>query len=399
MCDLELKRLKLDLGKRLEKGNGMMSRNKTRLSRWRKGGLGLICLLMLAIVLAACSDNSGTSAASISVGSSTGSLGVATKTAVPQATNTSSPNNIGVGSASQGNHQLFVEPDDGVTPLVNGLNSAKTNIDMVMYLLTDRSVISALTSAQQRGVAVRVMLEQHPYGGGSGNGAVFTQLQKAGVQVKWSNPVFSLTHEKSVVLDNRVAFIMTLNSTASAFSKNREYGVMTFQPTEVQEVEAGFNADWNRTAFKPPLNSPLIWSNNNSRQKILAFIDGAQHTLVMQQEEMQDSEVQQHLVQAVKRGVKIRVLVAAASGGTDSNASGEQQLVAGGVMVETITSPYMHAKMYLADGNRVILCSENVSTASLNNNRELGIEVSDADIVSRVAQTFEKDWTKGTTFK
>lgn len=396
-----------------------MRTNETRLKdKGRKFGLSLAFLLMLVLLLSACgNNNSSNSSGDFAPGVNTGGNNNTGSTNDNNgnnnynnsgsnnnsSSNTGSYSNSGGGGGlvnpSQGNHQLFVEPDDGVAPEVNGINAAKTNVDMVMYLLTDRDVISALISAQKRGVQVRVMLEQHPYGEGAGNGSAYNQLQQAGVQVKWTNPVFALTHEKAIVLDNKIALIMTLNSTLSAFTKNREYGVLTYNPNEAQEVEAGFQADWNRTNFTPPANSPLIWSNSNSRQKILAFIDSAQHTLVMEQEEMQDREVEQHLVQAAQRGVKIRVLVAAPSGGSDSNASGEQQLVSGGVQVETISSPYMHAKMYLADGNRVILCSENVSTASLNNNRELGIEVSDQAIVSRVSQTFEQDWSKGQTFR
>jgi len=316
-------------------------------------------------------------------------------------TTTPMQNSIGVGgvSPSQGDHVLFVEPEDGNTPVVGAINAAKNSVEMKMYLLTERDVIAALKAAQQRGIKVRVMLEEHPYGSGPGNTENYKTFQSSGIEVKWTNPVFKLSHEKSLVVDDKAALIMTLNLTHSAFISNREYGIITTKPAEVKEVLDGFNADWNRNAFNPADSSPLLWSNLNSRKKILAFIDGSQKTLILEQEEMQDSEVQQHLIDAAKRGVKVRVLVAGSTGsessGGDYNKPGEQQIQAGGVQVKTIAVPYMHAKIYLADGNRVIICSENVSTSSLNNNRELGIIVSDSEIVKRVAQTFEKDWVGG----
>ena len=316
-------------------------------------------------------------------------------------TTTPMQNSIGAGGVnpSQGDHVLFVEPEDGNTPVVGAINAAKNSVEMKMYLLTERDVIAALKAAQQRGIKVRVMLEEHPYGSGPGNTENYKTFQSSGIEVKWTNPVFKLSHEKSLVVDDKAALIMTLNLTHSAFISNREYGIITTKPAEVKEVLDGFNADWNRNAFNPADSSPLLWSNLNSRKKILAFIDGSQKTLILEQEEMQDSEVQQHLIDAAKRGVKVRVLVAGSTGsessGGDYNKPGEQQIQAGGVQVKTIAVPYMHAKIYLADGNRVIICSENVSTSSLNNNRELGIIVSDSEIVKRVAQTFEKDWVGG----
>jgi cardiolipin synthase len=301
---------------------------------------------------------------------------------------------------SQGSHTLFLEPDDGVAPVLNAIVSARTSLEMKMYLLSDREIIDALKAAQARGVKVRVLLEKNPYGSGPGNKSVYNELQAAGVAVQWTNPVFRLTHEKSLVVDDRAALIMTCNMTHSAFTRNREYGIITHQPAEVKEVLDGFNADWDRRSFSPNPNSALLWSNVNSRHKVLAFIDSAQKTLVLEQEEMQDAEVQQHLINAARRGVKVRVLVAAPqSGQPDLNLPGERQIRAGGVAVRIISTPIMHAKVYLADGNRVLTGSMNVSTSSLDNNRELGIIVSDPEIVRRIAETFEKDWAKGASLK
>lgn len=372
-----------------------------RLARFGTWLLSLLMILSLGVVLSACStgvsnnssNNTNANNSSQSNNSNNNTNANGNSSGVNQ-----NNNGNGVANPSQGDHLLFVEPDDGAVPVVNAIKAAKSSVDMVMYLLSDRDVIGALQDAQQRGVQVRVMLEEHPYGGGSGNQSIYQTLQKAGVNVKWTNPVFRLTHEKALVMDDKVALVMTLNTTYSAFTKNREYGIVTYKPAEVQEVLAGFNADWNRAAFNPAEGSSLVWSNANSRRKIIAFIDSSQHSLVMEQEEMQDSEIQQHLVSAARRGVKIQILVAAStsSSSSDPNQAGEQQAQAGGAQVRTINSPYMHAKIYLADDNRVIICSENVSTSSLDNNRELGIIVSDPEIVKRVSQTFQKDWSRGT---
>jgi cardiolipin synthase len=49
-----------------------------------------------------------------------------------------------------------------------------------------------------------------------------------------------------------------------------------------------------------------------------------------------------------------------------------------------MSSPYIHAKMFLVDGQRAFVGSVNVSDNSLNNNRELGIIFDQADAVAIV---------------
>ncbi|NWJ46131.1 MAG: hypothetical protein HXX08_09655 [Chloroflexi bacterium] len=296
-------------------------------------------------------------------------------------------------------HTLFTEPDDGEKVILNALDTAQSSIDLKMYLLISQDIINHLIQAAKRpSVKVRVMLEQHPYGGGTGNDSAFKALQAAGIQVKWTNPVFIYSHEKSFVVDGKAAFIMTLNMTSSAFKNNREYGIITTNQSEVKEVLDCFNADWNRTGFVPPANSSLVWSNSNSRQKILALIDSAKSSIAMQQEEIQDPKIQQHLVNAVKNKVQVLVLVAApqVNGQTDKSYAGEKQIKDGGGQVRLISKPYMHAKIYLVDNAQLFIGSENVSTGSLDSNRELGIILTDTNIIKNVSATFEKDWASGT---
>jgi phosphatidylserine/phosphatidylglycerophosphate/cardiolipin synthase-like enzyme len=54
---------------------------------------------------------------------------------------------------------------------------------------------------------------------------------------------------------------------------------------------------------------------------------------------------------------------------------------------------YMHAKIIVVDGKTAFVGSENISTQSLDRNRELGIIVSDAGVFSTLQSTFQKDWT------
>jgi cardiolipin synthase len=293
--------------------------------------------------------------------------------------------------AQAGSRTLFVEPDDGSGPVLAAIGSARSSVEVVVYLLTDRPVIDALIAAHRRGVVVRVMLEKDPYGSGPGSASAYDQLQDAGVQVRWANPVFALTHEKAVVVDGQAALIMTLNLVYSAFHGNREYGVITTHPAEVAEVLAGFNADWERRAFKPQAPS-LLWSDANTRRKLLELIDGARTSLLLEQEALQDRELLQHLASAARRGVEVQVITPPDSGGSDPNRRGREQLASAGAGVRTLEKPKMHAKIIVADGSRAVVGSANITYSGMDNNRELGILVDEPEIVGRLVETFETDW-------
>ncbi len=291
--------------------------------------------------------------------------------------------------------QLLVEPDDGRAALERAIAGAQRTVDLVVYLLSDRQIIAALKAAQSRGVRVRVMLEEHPYGEGPGNGAVARDLQAAGVTTAWSNPVFRLTHQKTLLIDDATAWVMTLNLTASAFTRNREFAVAIADPAAVAEIRQVFEADWSRQGAQPR-QPGLVWSPDNSRPKLLALIRGAKRTLDLYSEEMQDGETETALADAAWRGVGVRVLMTRGSGRRDPNERGRQRVRQAGVQVRLIDAPYVHAKAMLVDagseGALAFIGSENVSTSSLDQNRELGVLVNDAPPLKRLQDVFERDW-------
>jgi len=347
--------------------------------RWAIWGIALVCTLTLA----GCWPVPPAPAA----------------TARPVATSRSTAGPDPAPVASQaGTRALFVEPDDGPGPVLEAIRGARRSLDAVVYLLTDRSVIDALVNAHRRGVAVRVMLERDPYGSGPGNASAHDQLLRAGVDVRWANPAFTLTHEKALIADGETALIMTLNLVYSAFHGNREYGIITRDPAEVAEALAGFNADWERRDFKPQAPS-LLWSNANTRRKLLAFIDGARTSLLLEQESLQDRELLRHLAGAARRGVDVRIITPPDDGKSDPNRQGREQLLAAGAMVRTLESPKVHAKAMVADGARAITGSANLTYSALEHNRELGILVVEPEIVQRMVDTFAEDWARARTYR
>ena len=300
--------------------------------------------------------------------------------------------------AGASSYTLVTEPDQGLTPIYNLISSAKSTLDMTMYELTDTQAEQLLAQAAASGVTVRVILDQNLEK--SSNTAAYNYLDSQGVEVHWANPTYSATHQKTITVDGSISAIMTLNLTSQYYSTGRDFAVIENDPTDVAAIESTFNADFANSAVQPPDGDDLVWSPTNSQSAILGVINSAQRSLLVENEEMGDTNVLNALVSAAGRGVLVQVVMT----NTSNDYSAEfTQLVATGVEVSTYASTaplYIHAKVILADygapGAQVFIGSENFSSASLTKNRELGLTTSDKAIMQSIDGTLTSDVIGGT---
>lgn len=291
---------------------------------------------------------------------------------------------------------LFVEPRDGVAPVLAAIGSARRSIDLEVYLITDRQVLGALEGAARRGVRVRVILEPHPFGGGERYARrAHDELARHGCQVRWSDPAFTYTHEKALVIDGREALIMTCNLSASAFRRNREYGLVDRDPQDVGAVETLFEGDW-RDRPRTVNDAALVVAPQDARGDLLSLIGSARRQILIQDEEIVDPAAIAELGRKAASGIQVRVEL---PGGRrlSSRALAAVDLLhqAGIAQVRLMTRHYLHAKLIVVDGVRAYVGSVNLSANSLDRNREVGRLLSDPRIVDRLRQVFVADWTAG----
>jgi cardiolipin synthase A/B len=289
------------------------------------------------------------------------------------------------------NITIFTQPGSGAKPILDAINNARSEILVEVYLLSDKPIISALEAAKDRGVNVKVMLEQHPFGGGNLNDKTKQELESGGVSVEWTNSKFTLTHEKAMVVDNDEAFILNQNLTASSFTKNREYNVVDTNSEDVLQVRQIFISDWQRTGFDLT-DSHLLESPDTSRGALTALINQAQNTINIEMEVVDDNDIIALLCQKAKN-TTIRILAPPVSQ-VSSNKKALTQLKNSGIYVKTLSSPYVHAKLILVDNIKAYIGSINLSSQSMDENRELGIMISADDNINLLSSTFLTDWNK-----
>lgn len=291
---------------------------------------------------------------------------------------------------------LVVLPDDSAQPILDAINGAIKSLRVKMFVFSDPALLKAVIEAQHRGVKVRVMLNPARRSGEAENEESRKILSKAGVEVLDSNPAFDLTHEKSMVVDDRTAFVKSLNWETKNLTETRDYAVVTDHGHEVNEIIDCFEADWHRKSFDPGEHAHLIWCCGNGRNKIAEFIDQSKHTLFLQNERYQDSIIIERLVRAKERGVKVHVMA------RPPHTLKQEKLVEGvgglrimddvGIKVHKLKHLKLHAKMLFSDGVRAIVGSINLAPGSFDSRRELAIEVRDDDVIARLHKVVHHDW-------
>lgn len=336
----------------------------------RRGTPWLFCALIVALIGAV-------TCASLLVGQSP--LGRAGPSVAAMATVVSP-------AASEGVTGIFIQPGDGRRPILDEIEAATGSIDLEIYIISDDEILGALEAAQARGVAVRVLLEEHPFGGGGGQQGIFDRLVAAGIDVRWSGPAFRFSHIKMMVIDRATVIIMNQNLTASSFTGNRELGVVTTVPDAVQAATAIFEADWEQTAEPPP--GPLVVSPTNARPSLQSLIEGAETSVDVYAEVLRDPGLLGGLEAAAQRGVTVRVLISP----SDSFDTERASLADAGVQVRLLRSLYVHAKMIMVDGRRAFVGSQNISSTSLDQNREVGIIMTDPVNLARLGRVFDIDF-------
>ena len=307
------------------------------------------------------------------------------------------------GISSLGHHQrLLVMPDDGAQAVVDVIDQATNHLRLKQFKLESTTVEDALQRAHDRGVTVRVMLNPHTSGGDRWNDEAFARLQQGGIQVAWTSESFPVTHEKSIVVDETAALISTFNLSDKYFTETRDYGVISYSPAVVQEVIAGFEADWQRHFFAPNLNVGLVWSSFHSRGQMARVIDSAKERLWVQHPKFVDAVILDRLISARDRGVKVRVLCGGKHGISDwdiyDTFASLRVLERCGVKVRRQKHLKLHVKLILVDRKAAQIGSMNIDRSAFDIRRELGIETDAPEVVARCVELFEADWQQSSRY-
>lgn len=290
-----------------------------------------------------------------------------------------------------------MEPDEGVAPVRELIDSAQTSLLIKQFTFTEPSLIQAVIDRRRAGVNVRVMLNAARSGGDRANDETYAQFGAADIAVQWASPNFYVTHEKSVVVDEEVALVATFNMCDKYFTRTRDYGVITDNPLHVAQIVEVFNADWDHADWTPTRYDGLLWSNSNSRLHMARFIDTAKHRLAIQHPKYVDAVILDHIAAAAGRGVNVHVLCGGRHGISDVDVldtfASLRTLRRFGVKVRKQKNLRVHAKLLIVDDVHALVGSMNIDRSAFDLRRELGIAILQQDVVTRLKSVFDEDWS------
>jgi len=209
-------------------------------------------------------------------------------------------------------------------------------------------------------------------------------------------------HQKTITVDDTTSAVGTGNLTPQYYSTSRDAWVLDTNPTDVAAIAATFDTDYTAPpSGRPPEATPapdLIWSPT-ARASFLQHIDRATQSVDVTSEELKDRAVLSALDRAARRGVNCRIVLTE----NPAWAHAIAEVSAAGCSVhlfpDTEMGLYMHEKILLTDHAQLIIGSQNLTTTSLLENRELSLALDTATapgLVAAVGSTFDSDYAAAT---
>ena len=278
--------------------------------------------------------------------------------------------------------RLLQQPEDGVSGLLQGINSAQRSIDMVIFRFDHPEIEKALASAVSRGVAVQALIANVNGSGEDDLRKLETRLLAAGATVARTAESFVRYHSKLMVVDHAELYLLAFNFTKLDIHRSRSFGVVVKDSKVVREGLRLIDADAKRQAYESAL-STLIVSPANARKELSAFLEGAQRELLIYDPKISDRAMIRLLQERAKANVDIRVI--------------GHSPVSSGFNTRRLISPRLHARAIVRDREAAFVGSQSLRGIELDRRREAGMIFHDAAAVSQLAKTFEEDWTVSKT--
>jgi phosphatidylserine/phosphatidylglycerophosphate/cardiolipin synthase-like enzyme len=170
----------------------------------------------------------------------------------------------------------------------------------------------------------------------------------------------------------------------------------------VAAIETTFNADFTNAKITPPTGENLVWSPTNATSALLALINGATKSMLISQEEFGDKTIISAVEAALTRGIAVTLVQENMNNQYSATLTTLKTAGAKIATYSATTGRYIHAKTVLADygtaGAKMFVGSENFTSPSLMDNRELGLIFSDQACMAGVDAAITADFNAGTPF-
>ncbi len=311
--------------------------------------------------------------------------------------------------------EIFENGDEAFPTMLDAIRAAEHTIGMSFYIFDydeiGRAFTEALIEAQQRGVAVRVLVDG--IGGGYFRSGTFRVLHDAGVPVSlflhswlpWSMPFLNLRdHKKLLLIDGRIGFTGGMNISDRHVGKFGEPKVrdtmMRLDGPVVRQMVESFARDWELITDEPLVGEGW-WSDDKGEGTMtmraiaagpdeqVAILEEHWATAIEQAQRsvriltpyfLPEERVLDVLARAARRGVSVEIVIPERTNHFYMDWASRSHLVTlplRRMNCYLARPPFDHSKLMTVDGKWCSFGSPNWDARSMRLNFELMIECYD----------------------
>ena len=273
--------------------------------------------------------------------------------------------------------KVIVQPDDGPSSLLSALKNAKQSVELAIFRFDRSDIETALRAAVSKGIKVTALIADMNRGGEKNLRQLEMRFLQAGITVARSARDLIRYHDKLIIIDRRILFLLSFNFTHLDIDHSRGFGIVTKNAALVQEAVKLFEADCARRPYSASSDTFVV-SPTNSRKVLRMFLERAKKQLLIYDPQISDKEMIGVLQSQAKAGVEIRVI-----GKIRSRA---------GLPVRKLTKMRLHTRTIIRDGKQAFVGSQSLRPAELDSRREVGLIIREPKLVKKLLTTFESDW-------
>jgi cardiolipin synthase len=273
--------------------------------------------------------------------------------------------------------KLIIQPDDGPASLLSAVKNAKKSVEIAIFRFDRGDLEAALKAAVARGVKVSALIADVNRGGEKNLRQLEMRFLQEGITVARTADDLIRYHDKMIVIDRRILYMLSFNFTHLDIDHSRGFGIVTKNTRLVQEAAKLFEADCARRPYSAGLDTFVV-SPANSRKVLRSFLKRAKKQLLIYDPQISDKEMTAVLQERTKSGVEVRVL-----GKISGRAS---------VQVHKLTQMRLHTRTIIRDGHQAFVGSQSLRPAELDSRREVGLIVRESKVVKKLLACFESDW-------
>ena len=303
------------------------------------------------------------------------------------------------------NLELFTSPSSIFGSLIADLQHARESIDMEYYIFandrTGHMFTDLLCRKARQGVRVRLIVDG--YGSMAAMRSMQRRLRSCGVEFS-SHALMcrARNHRKITVIDRRVAHIGGVNI-ADRYVTGNGLGLwhdaqLRIEGEAVDAIVRLFDYDYmisEDVVCEVPMSYSgdglqIIWSESRGGRAMEELLDevvaSARESLLFTTPYfMPPQSVIHRLATAVKRGVRVELIVPERCDVWLLDHVMRRHIaeaVAHGIDVRICRRAFIHSKLAIADGRRVVIGSANLDARSLRLNREVMVVTDDSGVVA-----------------